>query len=51
MFLVSNDIKIRKTFIEYFNNFLNSIEGNNSQKLEDLIYIITKLLFYDCEEI
>ena len=49
---VSNDIKItdyRKAFIEYFNIFLNSIEGNNSQKLEDLICIITKLLFYDCE--
>jgi len=49
---VSNETKVidyRKKIIEYFQIFLNSQEGNNSQKLEDLLCIITKLIFYDCE--
>ncbi len=49
---VSNEtiaIDYRKKIVEYFQIFLNSKEGNNSQKLEDLFCIITKLIFYDCE--
>ena len=50
---VSNDTGVtdyRKKIIDYFQSFLNSVEGNNSKKLEDLLCIITKLLYYDVEE-
>ncbi len=39
----------RKKFVDYFNAFLNSIEGNCSTRLEILICIITRMCFYDSE--
>ena len=50
---VSNEIGVsdyRQKIIDYFESFLNSIEANNTERLEDLICIITKLLFYDINE-
>ena len=35
--------------MDYFNAFLNSVEGNNSTRLEILICIITRMCFYDSE--
>ena len=40
----------REKFVDYFNAFLNSIEGNCSSRLEILICIITRMLFYDSEK-
>ena len=37
----------REKFVFFFNAFLNSIEGNNSTRLEILICIITRMCFYD----
>ena len=37
----------RQKFVDYFNAFLNSIEGNCSTRLEILICIITRMCFYD----
>ena len=42
-------INYRQKFVDYFNAFLNSIEGNNSTRLEILICIITRMCFYDSE--
>ena len=42
-------INYRQKFVDYFNSFLNSIEGNNSTRLEILICIITRMCFYDSE--
>ena len=39
----------RQKFVNYFNAFLNSIEGNCSSRLEILICIITRMCFYDSE--
>ena len=39
----------RQKFVDYFNAFLNSIEGNCSSRLEILICIITRMCFYDSE--
>ena len=50
---VSNELGVsdyRQKIIDYFISFLNSIEANNTERLEDLICIITKLLFYDVNE-
>ena len=41
--------KYRQQFVDYFNAFLNSIEGNCSSRLEILICIITRMCFYDSE--
>ena len=43
-------INYRQKFVDYFNSFLNSIEGNNSTRLEILICIITRMCFYDSEK-
>ena len=40
----------RQKFVDYFNAFLNSIEGNCSTRLEILICIITRMCFYDSEK-
>ena len=42
-------INYRQKFVDYFNAFLNSVEGNNSTRLEILICIITRMCFYDNE--
>ena len=42
-------INYRQKFVDYFNAFLNSEEGNNSTRLEILICIITRMCFYDSE--
>ena len=50
---ISNEsvvVDYRKKIVNYFNAFLNSIEGNVSWKLETLLCIIVKMLFYDGEE-
>ena len=39
----------RQKFVDYFNAFLNSIEGNCSTRLEILICILTRMCFYDSE--
>ena len=39
----------RQKFVGYFNAFLNSMEGNCSSRLEILICIITRMCFYDSE--
>ena len=39
----------RQKFVDYFNSFLNSKEGNCSTRLEILICIITRMCFYDSE--
>ena len=39
----------REKYVDYFNAFLNSIEGNCSSRLEILICIITRMCFYDSE--
>ena len=42
-------INYRQKFVDYFNAFLNSVEGNNSTRLEILICIIIRMCFYDSE--
>ena len=39
----------RQKFVDFFNAFLNSIEGNNATRLEILLCIITRMCFYDSE--
>ena len=50
---ISNEtivVDYRQKIVDYFHSFLNSIEGNTSSKLEVLLCIITKMLFYDGDE-
>ena len=43
-------INYRQKVVDFFNAFLNSVEGNNSSRLEILICIITRMCFYDSEK-
>ena len=50
---ISNEtvvVDYRQKVVDYFHSFLNSIDGNTSSKLEVLLCIITKMLFYDGDE-
>jgi len=35
--------------VDYFHAFINSFEGNSPTKLEKLLCLITKIMFYDGE--
>lgn len=46
----SSIFNYRKQIVDYFQAFLNSTEFSNFQKYQTLLNLVTKFMFYDCNE-